>query len=1372
MSNYEQIVGSSRPVFVRMENEGCPYAKKSQDNWKEASDLFPNIKFVRAECIYNGEVCSKIGGQVSPSHALFEANSTKYVYDFGNPPDISSSSSYFANIIHQYLGFYPFDTALIEDLIPQSANKFFNSYKYPIFILYDSNCDEDSDFVAEWIINAVDNTIPSEEYGFGKIDCSKYPDECLKWGSNYPSANVFSREKAISVSISELDNIADRIQNAISFLDRTSQKYPVPPPYYEPLSTPVPSISNVQIITVDQLQNREINDIRSKYNTAKTRTCTGEDYTGTPEVFQCNDVEIKPEVYTDSIRLINFFRELAGVPSTVTNDVTLNEGCYIASKYSSRAATLSHTPNEYFKNHCNFNENWELIKKRLANSNLAQGENTVLAMIAGLMDDEGANNEGVVGHRRWFLYPYLKTVGIGFYPLSKHKMDGYSIQYPPSGTISVNNDVYNSNEYTDVNFISWPSAGPFPFERIPTSWSVYYKEFQKEGVTVDNIIVKLTRDDGQILECSRIDLSKNRMGMPGFLVFKLTEKSLKLITAGHSVHVQIYLLKDSVRDCLDYTIDFFDDNQDEYVCFYNTNKDKCPSNIADSNKFGNGQYSNYKSSGNARTIIHVVEDIKLTSEMNFDFSKSIIVKGNKIEGKIIIGIGNDVDIHDSSALDVVIQVDSTNLKCGILRTPGKTKSITMKFQNNPTSKQRIRSLFYVGSYTDITFPKKITFGDYNYYFSIIYNDLETYLISTPISFVQYACYGYKSLYDIDSSIVCYEFSESSGLRDLKTSKKMLRIYADGTDFVISANNLPDNQMDVELLIGISVFTIEYSSALERKAKTLKIKSLKGQNINPKISYKILNYYQIPFINSISSYDETFKIYPFKNLYLSNLNAKINLEGYSIPYLLGDEDAKKIVQKSDTENEIYEESQNNFVNNEGFYEYPSHNQDGQITYPLFITNGGHDEYTISRKSQYSTNYFRFRPTKESASKPITIIFSPQTDINEKIEQIFIEDYQDVTIKTEKVTLMGYQCTYFSRLNLVNVSKARFIDTAGNTVEEISTDITGIADLDLSSDSEKPVNFNTLNFRTHSSIEGKNSKIKNANIIESSPTLKNFQIQNLNVYDSSSVKLVDCTVTGQVELHFHDKETPLINLKNCQFNPSSIKVVLWPQSSLSNSGLKLLSTIEDLSLVIADIDPQFAEGLKDKVTFYQMSEYDPFDGTKESKISDYKAILSKDKKGIYLVTNNFDEANDAPAEIPTKYDSSKINDNFELNPSPPPAQTPQATYPPEEEPVEINSEEYTISSNNNNDNNDDDGNNENENPSVKDKDANKKKGLSGGQIAGIVIGVLIGCAAILAGITFLIVWNHKKKLTVENEHSLSNDEKEDKNDEKEGKENDAP
>lgn len=153
---------------------------------------------------------------------------------------------------------------------------------------------------------------------------------------------------------------------------------------------------------------------------------------------------------------------------------------------------------------CDFNKdgNWKLIEDSLKNSNLAQGLKNVLPMISGLMDDEGEDNEDSVGHRRWFLYPYLTKIGIGFIPLSKHAMCGYSVQYPPSGVFNVINENYNRNEYTGVNFTAWPPAGPFPLERLPTSWSIYYKEFLKEGVTLDNIVIKLTRDDGINLEYS------------------------------------------------------------------------------------------------------------------------------------------------------------------------------------------------------------------------------------------------------------------------------------------------------------------------------------------------------------------------------------------------------------------------------------------------------------------------------------------------------------------------------------------------------------------------------------------------------------------------------------------------------------------------------------------------------------------------------------------------------------------------------------------------------------------------------------------------------------------------------------------------------
>lgn len=63
----------------------------------------------------------------------------------------------------------------------------------------------------------------------------------------------------------------------------------------------------------------------------------------------------------------------------------------------------------------------EEMKATLKQPNIAQGNVNLppLKMIDGFMDDFGPNNEKEVGHRRWFLYPYLKTIGIGFYPLSK-----------------------------------------------------------------------------------------------------------------------------------------------------------------------------------------------------------------------------------------------------------------------------------------------------------------------------------------------------------------------------------------------------------------------------------------------------------------------------------------------------------------------------------------------------------------------------------------------------------------------------------------------------------------------------------------------------------------------------------------------------------------------------------------------------------------------------------------------------------------------------------------------------------------------------------------------------------------------------------------
>ena len=110
-TNYKQIIGGPHPVFVRMENEGCPFAATSNNIWKEAASLFPNIIFARAECLYHHDICAALGGDVSPSHFLFGKNqpiTDKPLDSFGNPAEISSSSMYFVNSIYKHLNYYRF----------------------------------------------------------------------------------------------------------------------------------------------------------------------------------------------------------------------------------------------------------------------------------------------------------------------------------------------------------------------------------------------------------------------------------------------------------------------------------------------------------------------------------------------------------------------------------------------------------------------------------------------------------------------------------------------------------------------------------------------------------------------------------------------------------------------------------------------------------------------------------------------------------------------------------------------------------------------------------------------------------------------------------------------------------------------------------------------------------------------------------------------------------------------------------------------------------------------------------------------------------------------------------------------------------------
>ena len=146
--------------------------------------------------------------------------------------------------------------------------------------------------------------------------------------------------------------------------------------------------------------------------------------------------------------------------------------------------------------------------------------------INGFIDDPGPGNIDV-GHRMFFLSPFLSAISIGAVPSSPGRVDIMSINVV---------EHYFSPPYpTRDGVISWPPAGFFPYTLLPAGskrwhyWPYGSKmDFKNAGVTV-------TGPEGLITDVKVVYAGANQFG--NYIVFEVP--NIKISTQNQTYSVVI-----------------------------------------------------------------------------------------------------------------------------------------------------------------------------------------------------------------------------------------------------------------------------------------------------------------------------------------------------------------------------------------------------------------------------------------------------------------------------------------------------------------------------------------------------------------------------------------------------------------------------------------------------------------------------------------------------------------------------------------------------------------------------------------------------------------------------------------------------------------
>jgi len=171
-----------------------------------------------------------------------------------------------------------------------------------------------------------------------------------------------------------------------------------------------------------------------------------------------------------TLRRINWFRAMGGIPATVT--FSSNEST------QDQAAALIMSANDTLQ-HIGIPPTWSCFSvsgtNAADNSNLALGSDGPDA-ITGYIWDFGANNTAV-GHRRWILYPQTQVMAAGDVPAEGSYESA-------NATWVFDANLFGPRPATSQPFVSWPPAGFVPYQLVFPQWSFALSNADFSAATV------------------------------------------------------------------------------------------------------------------------------------------------------------------------------------------------------------------------------------------------------------------------------------------------------------------------------------------------------------------------------------------------------------------------------------------------------------------------------------------------------------------------------------------------------------------------------------------------------------------------------------------------------------------------------------------------------------------------------------------------------------------------------------------------------------------------------------------------------------------------------------------------------------------------